>query len=229
MAYLINKIKEHNADKKTKKQLRKLSEQTHSKLFNCIVDDSTYLCGFATIYQRSDIKSSSIGIGTMIGPDCNFRNCVIGAYCSIGYSSQVISAMHPIDGFVSTCATFYDSETILATGKGTAHFDEHLLIDGKHSVLIGNDVWIGTHCLIKGDIKIGDGAVIAMGAVVTKDVPPYAVVGGVPAKIIKYRFSEEIIKKLLDIKWWDWPLEVVKERRDDFANIEEFVKKYWKK
>ncbi len=67
---------------------------------------------------------------------------------------------------------------------------------------MGNDVWVGSHVLMKGGITIGDGAVIAAGAVVVRDVPPYAIVGGVPAKIIKYRFSQDIIEKLMELKWW---------------------------
>lgn len=73
--------------------------------------------------------------------------------------------------------------------------------------ILGNDVLIGSHALVLGGVSIGNGAVVAAGAVVTKDVPPYAVVGGVPAKVIKYRFSQEIIDKLQEMQWWDWPEE----------------------
>ena len=86
-----------------------------------------------------------------------------------------------------------------------------LTLKVQKKVIIGNDVWIGSHALILGGVKIGDGAVIGAGAVVTKDVPPYAVVGGVPARIIKYRFSQEIIDKLLEIKWWNLPENILKE------------------
>ena len=76
----------------------------------------------------------------------------------------------------------------------------------ERPVKIGNDVWIGRGAFIKGGVTIGDGAVIAAHAVVTKDVPPYAIVCGVPAKIIKYRFDCETIKELLDLKWWNYDL-----------------------
>lgn len=77
-------------------------------------------------------------------------------------------------------------------------------------VKIGNDVWIGYRAIIPVNVTVGDGAVIAAGAVVTKDVPPYAVVGGVPAKVIKYRFSQDVIEKLLDLRYWDRPDEEIK-------------------
>ena len=83
--------------------------------------------------------------------------------------------------------------------------------------MIGNDVWIGSHSLLLGGIRIGDGAVIAAGAVVTHDVPDYAVVGGVPAKIIKYRFDRMTIQRLQDSKWWNLSIEEVKKRFTDFG------------
>ncbi len=91
---------------------------------------------------------------------------------------------------------------------------------------IGNDVWIGTNAIVinskKDHIKIGDGAIIAAGAVVTKDIPPYAIAAGIPAKIIRYRFNNEVISKLLKSKWWDIPISELKNM--DVENIEHFLK-----
>ena len=79
--------------------------------------------------------------------------------------------------------------------------------DNKGDIVVGNDVWIGYEAVILSGVTIGDGAIVAARAVVTKDVPPYAIVGGVPAKIIRPRFPEDVIKRLQSLRWWDWPEE----------------------
>jgi len=83
--------------------------------------------------------------------------------------------------------------------------------DNKGDIIIGNDVWIGYDAIIMSGVKIGDGAIIGTRALVTKDVPPYAIVGGVPAKVIKTRYDDHKISKLLEIKWWDWTFEKIQE------------------
>lgn len=88
----------------------------------------------------------------------------------------------------------------------------------KGNTIIGNDVWIGTHCVILGGLKIGDGALIAANSVINKDIPPFAIVAGSPAKIIGYRFSQDIIDKLFEIKWWDWDLNKIKKNKALFEN-----------
>lgn len=79
--------------------------------------------------------------------------------------------------------------------------------DNKGDIIIGNDVWIGYEAIIMAGVHIGDGAIIATRAVVTKDIPPYTIVGGIPANPIRKRFSDDIIQKLEILKWWDWPIE----------------------
>lgn len=99
----------------------------------------------------------------------------------------------------------------------------------KGDINIGNDVWTGMDVTFLPGVTIGDGAVIAAGSVVTKDVPPYAIVGGNPAKALKYRFTKKQIKKLLKIKWWDWPLWKVYDNIDliDSENVDEFIEKFY--
>ncbi|MBQ2645031.1 CatB-related O-acetyltransferase [bacterium] len=132
-----------------------------------------------------------IGRGTYLRRDVFVDDYTeIGRYCSIANDVIIAASEHPITNF-STHPISYDVENY--PGKET-------------KTIIGNDVWLGTRAIIKKGVKIGDGAVIASGAVVTKDIPPYAVVAGVPTKIIKYRFNDDIIEELLNIQWWNFPL-----------------------
>ncbi|MCI8948261.1 MAG: CatB-related O-acetyltransferase [Lachnospiraceae bacterium] len=98
--------------------------------------------------------------------------------------------------------------------------------DNKGDIVIGNDVWIGYEAVILAGVTIGDGAVIGTRAVVTKDVPPYTIVGGIPAKPIRKRFSKETINALLKIKWWDWPKERIAQHIAEIqsGNIESLLK-----
>lgn len=97
--------------------------------------------------------------------------------------------------------------------------------DGKE-IEIGNDVWIGRNALILPGIKIGDGAIIGAGTVVTKDVPDFAVVVGNTGRIVRYRFDKETIRKLQEIKWWNWAEEVIKERKKDMLDVNKFLELY---
>ena len=94
--------------------------------------------------------------------------------------------------------------------------------------VIGNDVWVGMNVIIMRGVTIGDGAVIAAGSVVTADVEPYSIAGGIPAKHIRYRFSKEIIESLLEIRWWDWPEEKIRKNVHLFYDIENFIRMHTK-
>lgn len=103
-------------------------------------------------------------------------------------------------------------------------FIEYKFVDDKHLLVIGNDVWIGSYARIMEGVTIGDGTIIAAGALVTKDVPPYAIVGGVPAKVIGYRFDEKTIEKLLELKWWDKGEDWIKAHADEFDDVNKLLK-----
>ncbi len=130
----------------------------------------------------------------------------IGRYCSIAYGVRIVNHNHPLS-FKGTSGLFFNPELGLC--------DRWLV---EHNPLeIGNDVWIGVNALILPEVsRIGDGAVIGAGAVVNRDVPPYAVVLGNPARVVKYRFSEEVIARLLDEKWWEKDLPELAGRIEEF-------------
>lgn len=164
-----------------------------------------------------------MGYGSYIDQNSNI-NAKIGRFCSIAGGVVTVSGTHPTEKFVSTSPCFYSLENQNGmTFVEKQKFDENKLANDKYSVVIGNDVWIGYGAKILSGVTIGDGAIIAAGAVVTKDVSPYSIVGGVPAKEIRKRFSEEEIEFLCSFKWWDRPLEWIKENADRFDDIKKFM------
>ena len=170
------------------------------------------------IDRNVTIKNPHIQMGgyTYIGHNTFIDKCKsIGKFCSISFSVKIGLINHAQD-HISTNPYFYRKS------KGWTKqdtFDEN----AKGAVEIGNDVLISANAIILEGVKIGHGAIIAAGAVVHKDVPPYAIVGGVPAKVIKYRFSEDIIQKLLASHWWELPIETIKAKSDYFSSPEKFL------
>ena len=190
-------------------------------------DEKTTLSGFNVICKSANISKSTIGYCSVVGANSYLPNCIIGSFCSIADEVAVVHFTHPTD-LVSTYPSFFNTMNDYPFGKSSLSFNEEIILNSGHYVEIGNDVWIGKNVLIKGGVKIGDGAIIGMGAVVTKDVPPYSVVCGVPAKVIKMRFDESIIRSLLLIQWWNWDINDIKNRKEDFSNIKTFIRKYGK-
>ena len=145
----------------------------------------------------------------------------IGNFCSIGGNNKLyLGGNHKINNV--TTYPFGNSNGLCASEIGV---DGLLANTSKGNITIGSDVWFGDNCVIMSGITIGHGAVIANSAVVTKDVPPYAIVGGNPAKIIKYRFNDQIIKELLAIAWWDWSNEKINDMKSYIFNtdINQFI------
>lgn len=152
----------------------------------------------AKVEAGSVFLSSSMKKYSYCGYDCQFVNVEVGAFCSISNNVVIGGGNHPLN-WVSTSPAFYKGRDSISKRLATLEYDS----SDAHTI-IGNDVWIGNGVLIKPGVIIGDGAVLGMGSVVTKDVEPYTVVGGNPAKVIRKRFDEETIQKLLAIKWWEW-------------------------
>lgn len=146
-------------------------------------------------------------------------NVDIGKYCSIGPRVQIGLAPHPSRKFVSTYPAFYTNTN---TGCPVSFREDKIFDDSTPKTVLGNDIWIGADAIIPGGIHIGTGAIVAAGAVVVANVPSYAIVGGNPAKVIRYRFSEEQIKLLLDSEWWNWSIEKIRQHLEDFSDIEQF-------
>lgn len=143
----------------------------------------------------------------------------IGRYCSIASEVMIfLGSEHRVDWVSTYPFTFLWEEAKSIKGHPAT----------KGDVIIGNDVWIGFRTTILSGVTIGDGAAIGACSIVTRDVPPYAIVVGNPAHIIRYRFDEEIIKELLRIRWWDWPDHLVREnvRCICSSSIKEFVNKF---
>lgn len=134
------------------------------------------------------------------------NNTVIGSFCSIGQKVQLGHGNHPLT-FLSTSPYLYFD----VLGFKTEQTPSHNEFWNPKPIYIGNDVWIGDGVFIKNGITVGDGAVIGAHSVVTKDIPPYAIVAGAPARIIRYRFDEPIRQELLRLKWWDLPDSVIRQ------------------
>lgn len=176
------------------------------------------------IHFDVNIESSYIGLGTYIGPGCKLPHVKIGRFCSLGHNIKTVTANHPTSVFVSTHPAFYSLQKQSGfTFTNKQLFEEHQTCSEQYDVVIGNDVWIGSDVNLLGGIRIGDGAVIATGAVVTKDVEPYSIVGGVPAKLIKKRFDPAQIIFLLELKWWNQNIEWIKNNSTYFSDIEIFM------
>ncbi len=158
----------------------------------------------ARVYSGSTFYNSKLGRYSYVGYDSEVINCEIGAFCSIANGFIAGGAKHPIE-WVSTSPVFYN------VGSGTGRHLGHLPMEKTSKTIIENDVWIGNRAIIMQGVKIGTGAVIGAGAVVTKNVPPYAVVAGCPAKVIRFRFDEETIVRLLASEWWLLPDDKLKD------------------
>lgn len=192
-----------------------------------------------TVYLRNVIQDPSISVGeftiyndfvhdprrfeqnnVLYHYPVNGDRLIIGKFCSIACGAKFLfnSANHSLASLSTYPFPIFYEEWGLNIQNVAAAWDN------KGDIVIGNDVWIGYEAVVLAGVTIGDGAVIGARAVVTKDVPPYAVVGGVPARLIRRRFPDDTISALLALKWWDWPADKIKPRLSALqaGQIEEF-------
>lgn len=180
--------------------------------------DSTSVFEGANKLGDCSYFSGRMGYGTYIGNDCSIIGN-IGRFCSIAPEVKNSLGIHPVsEPYVSTSPMFFSLRK--QTGETFAH--KQLFEELRDPIEIGHDCWIGQRAFIVGGVKIGTGAVVLAGAVVTKDVPPYAIVGGVPAKVLKYRYDQETIDFLLRTEWWNMPVDWLRENYEIFSDIDKF-------
>lgn len=165
----------------------------------------------------SQIVNVKLGKHSDIGYDCTIINTEIGPFCSLGANIVIGGASHTID-WVSTSPVFNENKDHLPQ-----KFSYHKFCL-KSNTIIGSDVWIGNNVMIKAGVNVGHGAVLGMGSVVTKDIPPYEIWAGNPAKLIRKRFSDEIVEDLLKIEWWNWDDNKIRTKAIYFTNVNQFIK-----
>ena len=171
----------------------------------------------AKVEAGSFIAYSSFDRHSYCGYDCSIFWTKVGSFCSIAGGVSIGGELHPMH-FVSTSPVFLSHEDSVKS-----KFARHRY-PGARSTTIGNDVWIGERAMLKGGITVGHGAVIGMGSVVTKDVAPYAIVGGNPARVIRMRFDEDVVAALLASKWWDFPDDKLRRAAEHFDDVNRFLK-----
>ncbi|MGP1599333.1 CatB-related O-acetyltransferase [Peptoanaerobacter stomatis] len=198
---------------------------THNnQLFNILFDKVSKLNKF-NIINAFPLKVGKHSWGPLINEN-GYLIESIGSFCSFADGVHVV-ANHNMNQ-VSTCSLFNGIDLDISEHffKQVENVPLERVMNHKKTV-IGNDVWLGRNVIVCNGADIGNGVIAAAGSVIINDIPEYAVVGGVPAKVIKYRYTRDIIEKLNYIKWWDWTDECIAQRFKDFYDIDAFLKKYF--
>jgi virginiamycin A acetyltransferase len=183
------------------------SNDTQTVYLKNVVTDPSICIGDFTIYNDfendpREFQSKNV----LYHYPINHDRLIIGKFCSIACGAKFLfnSANHTLHSLSTYPFPIFFEEWDLEKARVAEAWDNH------GDIVIGNDVWVGYQAVILCGVQIGDGAIIGSRAVVTKDVPPYTIVGGVPARPIRKRFDEATIQKLLELQWWDWPDEKIK-------------------
>lgn len=187
---------------------------------NAVIKDS-YFGKYTEVADYAKIMNSSIDDYSYVDEYTQIENAQIGKFANIARSVRINPGFHPYE--MPCLHHLLYRKKMYGFGE-----DDELFFNYRKAqqVIIGHDTWIGHGAVIMPGVKISNGAIIGSNAVVTKDVPPFAIVVGVAAKIVKYRFPSEIIKRVEEIAWWDWKEEEIKDRLDDLKDIRKFIYKY---
>ena len=174
------------------------------------VDSTAAICSGVRFYR------SKIGRYSYIGNNSFVTDTDIGNFTSISTDCYIGGTSHPTD-WVSTSPVFHKWENIMKKNFARHEFEIF------HKTTIGNDVWIGNRVMIKAGVTIADGAVVGMGSIVTKDIGPYEIWAGNPARLIRKRFSDDIIQKLIEKDWWNWSDEKIEKFSPTMAEVNKFL------
>lgn len=178
---------------------------------------------FCEVGARTKVAESAFGDYSYVVNDSDIIYTTIGKFCSIAAQTRINPGNHPLKRVMMSHVGYRSS----AYGMGN---DETAFFEWRRStpVTLGNDVWIGHGAVVLPGVSIGSGAAVGAGSIVTKDVPPFAIVVGNPGRVLRLRFDERVIEQLLAIAWWDWPHELLRIAMGDFRALgaEEFCKKY---
>lgn len=172
---------------------------------NVCINQNSIIHSFTHIFSNCILNNSIIESYSYIGRNCLVQNATIGKFCSIANDVFIGLGKHPLDLF-STSPIFYRIDNPLKFKLVEEEYD----MEEYSPITIGHDVWIGARAIILDGVSIGNGAVVAANAVVTKNVPDYAIVVGSPAKVLRYRFTEDKIKRLIKSEWWKDDLNTIK-------------------
>lgn len=189
----------------------------------CSIDDASF-GAYVEIGQGSRIAHSSIGDYSYCDRFADIANTAVGKFANIAAFVRIGATDHPMDK-ASLHHFHYRSASYFDDAADDADWFAHRR---TRRTVIGHDTWIGHNAQVRPEVTIGHGAVVAGGAIVTKDVAPYMIVAGIPAKPLRARFSEPIAKRMLALAWWDWPHDQLRAALDDFRQLraEDFLDRY---
>lgn len=201
-----------------KRRLESIKKENPTcRIESTLLNDSR-LGQYVGIGQGVELTHCSVDDYSYVANDTKLELVIVGKFCSIGPQCKVGLDRHP-KSFVSTHPIFHakENESSVKMVRRNDVFDV-----SPKATRIWHDVWFGTNVVLPGGIEIGTGAIIAAGAVVVKDIPPYAIAGGNPARVIRYRFPESQIDDILQSRWWEWSFSEIEKNVDSFQNIEKF-------